>query len=604
MKNRKIPKKVYLISLSTATEARLKIKAVTVRITHNVLLRSINDLVAVELFPQRDLPREEFLSKIGTLANNCRGRNCIIAVSVMTNDYHLLAEVSEIVREKAPDTPIIAGGPHFVDNTDFSGGDREEGSTAAKSLKDGVVDFVNIGEGSGLRDLILGIREGSLEMVRDSGGFTLRCLSGEVPRGIRYRGTDRRMEGMGKGSMPRINHGNPYIIPIRYRSGVGANFNLSNRCPNNCNYCNSPKHLFGLEVESYFDELEEITSGEKVTILQANDNHPLERCNREKTFRFLDAFERRYKTKPVLYNFFIDPSTLIEEGEDAWDFLKGLEGGVHQLQFGRECTDEKVASALGRHYHGAPRGQSRLDAEGDAIKRLAAILPRTRFKVFYILTPFESEESVLKTVSEVESFTEYGNIYTGSNLLWPLPGSTNRKRYHGKYFPYEDVPPEVIGELKLVTPVEINFWHRSFPASDFLDYLMGTGVKMYAEPLLPNNTAYHLSMMRIIASISFGTYQPGRTVPEIIKELDDIREQKPGDINLDFTDRILDLGGYIDGEELYDCSERSKIRFAGLVRGRFWLWNGSTLEKFKRELQSIYSFRKSYFSKISRVTVI
>jgi len=398
--------KVYLMSLSPAEDAGLIIKAATLRITHNVLRTSIDDLVAVELFPKIDLAKADFISEIRKIAQHCQGQASLIAISVMTNDYHLLREVSATLRKVAPDVPIVAGGPHFVDTYKVRGKQITDDSTAAKALNIGIVDIVNIGEGSGLRELISGLKQGSLRFVRNQKGLILECMRGDIPKGIRYRGSNGRVEGNGKGKIPNINYGNPYIIPIRYREGIGANFNLSNRCPNRCNYCNSPKHVYGLKIKTYYDQLERIMPNEKVSILQANDNHPFERSNRKKTFQFLDTFQENYKCRPILYNFFIDPSTLIEkDSNDVWNSFKGLSGATHQFQFGRECTDEAVALALGRHYHGTSRDQKRLDAERDAIQQLAQKLSQSRFKVFYILTPFENEQSVLSTVAEVESFS-------------------------------------------------------------------------------------------------------------------------------------------------------------------------------------------------------
>jgi len=586
--------KVYLISLSSAGEAGTIIKAVTVRITHNVLRRSIDDLVEVEMFPGESLSRDDFISGVRSIAVECRSLSSLIGISVMTNDYHLLREVSQIFRSESPETPIIAGGPHFVDRG--RNGSREiMDSTALTSLKSGTVDAVNIGEGSGLREIILGAGNGDIRFIDEGNGFFLDCPGENIPEGIRCRGADGSIRGRGKGRMPRINYGNPYIIPIRYRRGIGANFNLSNSCPNNCSYCNSPKHKFGLQVKSYFDELSRIIPGKRITILQANDNHPLERCNRQKTFEFLDTFRRKYNATPVLYNFFIDPSTLLEgKGGYIRRFMMELSEGNHQFQFGRECTDEKVAKALGRNHQGTARDQKRLDAEGEAIRDLASGLPETRFKVFYIITPFETEHSVLKTIAEIKSFRRSGNIYTGSNMLWPLPGSRNRIRYRGKYFPFEDMPAEIINNLRLITPVEINFWHRDLPAGDFMDYLMGAGVKMFLEPEMPNNTSYHLSMMELIASIAFGSYRPGNTVRDIISNTRKSSSSQPGDISPNFKDRILKVGNHIDNESLYEVSLNSKIRLSRLIRENFWLWERPALDIFCEELRTLYQFRDSY----------
>ena len=391
---------------------------------------------------------------------------------------------------------------------------------------------------------------------------------------------------------PHITYGSPYVMPVRFNDGIGVNFNLSNRCPNRCSYCNSPKHVYDLPIEAHLEEINRLAPAERIAILQANDNHPFEKCNRKRTFRLLDAFRRREKRQPRLLNFFIDPSTLLENGRDEiWRFFEQLRDEEHQFQFGRECTDAEVALALGRRYHGRPRDGERLDAERGAIERLARLLPRSRFKVFYILTPFESEQSIASTASEALAFMQLGNIYTGSNLLWPLPGSPNRVIYRNQYFSFEDMPADLTRRLELITPSGLNFWHPALPAGDLLDYLMGTEVKMYAEPGLTSNTLYHLTMMRVLASIAFRTYKPGRTMSALVEGLpDDLQRERP-DGDGDLATSLLELGKCIDDENLHDCSVRGKIRLAELVRKRFWLWGKAKLQRLVWELECIFEFR-------------
>ena len=281
----------------------------------------------------------------------------------------------------------------------------------------------------------------------------------------------------------------------------------------------------------------------------------------------LNAFKKRGKRPPRLRNFFIDPSTLLEDNAgDLWSFLQSLHGERHQFQLGRECTDERVASTLGRHYHGKPRDQRRLDAEGEVVKKLARMLPDSRFKVFYIMSPFECEQSISTTLREVESLAECGNVYTGSNLLWPLPGSPNRVKHRGLYLSFEDIPPELAREIESLALSNMNFWHPGLPASDLLDYLMATEVKMYVEPELPNNTLYHLTMMKILSSIAFGAYTPGETIPRLADELPSLGAPRPGDIDSDLPVRLLRLGQRIDDECLHDPTTSSKIRLATLIR--------------------------------------
>ena len=63
----------------------------------------------------------------------------------------------------------------------------------------------------------------------------------------------------------------------------------------------------------------------------------------------------------------------------------------------------------------------------------------------------------------------------------------------------------------------------------------------------------------------------------------------------DVVEKILELAEYVDEEQLYDCSIRSKIRFSELVREKFWLWDKVKLQKFRLELECVYEFRNNYF---------
>ncbi len=589
-------RRVCLISLAPVEGAAFLIKASALRITLKVLQRSLEDLVDVEMYPTVDMEKTDFICGMGQIARDPTDQSTLIAISVMSNDYPLLREVSSFLRKEAPAVPIVSGGPHFVDRYKAGGSLVKDDSTAVRALREGLVDIVAIGEGSPLRELVLGIQKGDLRFDKNGNGFVLQCRRGGIPRGIRSRSSDGQIQGEGAGSIPHIVYGNPYVIPVRYKEGVGANYTSSNFCPNRCDYCGSPKTMFKLGIETYFEELDRTAPGEEIVVLQANDNHPFEAKNRWKTLQLLNAFAGRQKKSPKLLNFFIDPSTLLEKNMDTlWGFFANLEGDGHQFQFGRECTDEHVCLSLGRHYYGKPRTQQRLDAEREVIAQLAQKLPQSRFKVFYILTPFESEGSVLGTVREAESLSRIGNIYTGSNFLWPLPGSPNRAKYKGRYFSFEDIPLDLANKLKLVTPVDLNFWHPGFPGSDFLDYMMGTGIKLYVEPTMPNNTMLHLTMMRTLASIAFGTYKPGETILGLVETLPTRPAQRPGDIEIDFVERLVDLGKRIDHEGLYDCSLRSKIRLSQLVRERFWFWDEAKLAKFVEEFEGIDEFRRSYF---------
>lgn len=585
--------RVFIASLSTGDDSSV-IKAATLRITMKVLCRSIDDIVDIELLPMADMKINDFLAHIGERLDTVESGSSLFCASVMSNDFPVLRRVSRLLRQECPDIPIVAGGPHFVARQKTA---RDLPSTTEQALEENVVDIANIGEGAGLRDLILGMNKGDLQLRRSNGHLYLKCLRGAVPAGMYYRKGNGKASGRGKGARPHITYGNPYALPVMYREGVGINYNLSNWCPNNCGYCNSPKFIYEMEPESYLDEISRSGSVERVAVLQANDNHPFEIRNRQRTLALLNTIIQRYSSHPRLINFFIDPSSLIEEeSAELWDFLKNLPAECHQFQFGRECADGRVASVIGRNYHGKARDQQSLDREKKAIMDLAAALPESRFKVFYIITPFESPESLRRMLDEVEAIKAPGNIYTGSNLLWPLPGSRNRVRYRGQYFSFEHLPLEIIQELTLLTPFEMNFWHPEMDASPLLDLLMGTSVKLYHDPQMPNNSLFHLTMLKILAAVAFGEYHPGETVDDFVKTIPEDLQDSPSDMGPDFVEDLEAFGAEIDQGGYWKPGMQNRIELICAAKKRFWLWDDETINKYRQELETFHQFRTDFFS--------
>ena len=103
-----------LISLSPIESSDFIVKAATVRITFRVLRRSIDDLITCDPFPKADLQVSDFMAQLENLIRQLKGENALVGISVMSNDYLLFRKVSALFRDRAPDVPLIAGGPHFV----------------------------------------------------------------------------------------------------------------------------------------------------------------------------------------------------------------------------------------------------------------------------------------------------------------------------------------------------------------------------------------------------------------------------------------------------------------------------------------------------------
>ncbi|MBD3392581.1 MAG: hypothetical protein GF418_10865 [Chitinivibrionales bacterium] len=588
-------RKLLFISLARIEEGKAGIKSSAVRITFRALWRSVDDLIACAAIPERDASEADFLKELRSRAHTMEHDGTIIAISLMSNDYPLFRAVSGILRQESPSTPVLAGGSHFVDA--FKAGQEtvSHDSTVRRCLGEGLADIVCVGQGGPLRKLIQGLNNGTMRFAGTPGGAALECEPNTVPQGMFYRSLDGAVMGRGTGKRPFITSGNPYIIPIQYSDGVGANFNISNRCANQCQYCGSPKHGYDLPIESYVDEMSTQIPGRRVSVLQANDNHPFEKGNRKRTLQLIDAFRRKYGAMPRLLNFFVDPSILIEnDSAELWEFFEGLRDQPHQFQFGRECTRADVARALGRMYRGKPREQDRLDRERMAIMELARLLPRSTFKVFYVLTPFENEQSLVGTIAEARDLSECENITTGSNLLWPLPGSANRLLYRGNYFSFEDLSEAFLQGLSVLTPGDLNFWLPGMAASKLLDLLVGAQVKIFVDTRLPNNTQYHLAMMRILGAIAFGSYRAGTTVPSAVKSIEQSDIQQEGDIHPVFRERILEFGKEVDERNFHDLSDESLIGIARLIRRKFWMWESEKLDLLEKDLRSLFEFRRQF----------
>lgn len=588
--------KALLVSLSPVEGPESVIKAATVRITFRVLARSIDDLVRCELLPESDMSRNDLLRCLAERAERADSTT-LFGLSVMSNDYPLFREVSALLRRSAPESLIVAGGPHFVD--EYRAGAQRvcDDSTARRALRERLADVVVVGQGGALRKLILGLVGGDLRFGSPAEGRPFRGAAEALPEGGRCRTPDGGVVGHGVGKRPHVTRGNPYIVPVRYGASVGANYNLSNRCANNCAYCGSPKHGYDLPLDSYVEEMDRATAGERIEVLQANDNHPFEKRNRSRTFRLLELFAARHGAMPRLLNFFLDPSILLEpDSDDLRRFLEGLRGGGHQFQFGRECTAQSIADALGRRFRGKPRDQERLDRERGAILELARLLPDAQFKVFYIMTPFESRETVKATIEEARLLATAGNIYTGSNLLWPLPGSHNRFRYRGDYFSFDDVPRELVDSLEVLSAEQINFWSPSLPSSRLLSLLAGTEVKIFVDPLRPNNTSCHLALMEILAAVAFGSYREGATVPAVVEGIPRSGRATPGDMDPGYVSRLVHLGESIDGESLHVDAVANMVRLCTLVRELFWLWSGDRLRSLAADLERIEELRRTRFA--------
>ncbi len=254
---------------------------------------------------------------------------------------------------------------------------------------------------------------------------------------------------------------------------------VTSSCPNSCAYCSSRKtgssdlsqlRMFGIRR------------------LNLYDNNPFCVENIDKSEAFLKELAMRNGSMPetVVY---IDPSAV-----DVPRVISLFKEGRHTLSFGRETPAAVVAARLGRRFHRSPRDQPMLDSEKDVIMRIASSLPQSMIIVNYIITPWETKESIARLLSEAESLSEHRNIILRSNYLWPLPGTELSEQHKGEYLEVEDIP-----FTRFYHYGSLDMWD-----SRFLDLCTALRARVDHTPMDPIMSEYSLSMLLFASHLALG----------------------------------------------------------------------------------------------------
>ena len=462
--------KILLLNLST-------IGAHIIKAQDSIVLSYLNNILSKEayinLFPKKDYTRLTFDNFLKDLDQSLEGIDAV-GISSTTFSFPLAKKACSKIKKKK--IPIIIGGSHIADS-----------SIAKKTLEDNLVDYAVVGEAGAFIDLIRWLQTGE----------------GSLPKGV-YSLSDGKLEGDGKGDYPE--NSPAFAVGRKSGSGIDCEVLLTNSCPHQCGYCTSCKKQINVETKDYIKALKEISGGKRINHLFLYDNNPMSKVNMDRTKRFFDKFEKEFEYLPstILYG---DGANLIDNFEEAKDFMSRFRHPSNNLFFGREVTSETISKKIFRGYLGKIRDQEILDDERKALHKLAESLrdsPESNGLNFtivinYILTPFETEDTLNALCDEIEGFSKYRRVIIRSNLLWPFPATKIREMYGENCILPENLPYD----LKIILPDEINYWDSDFENSRFLDFCFALRARPLYDAYDPYASQYAKASMELAKQLAF-----------------------------------------------------------------------------------------------------
>lgn len=348
-------------------------------------------------------------------------RGAIIGISTTTDEYFKFEPLAQLFRKAFPDATIVAGGSHFL-RDDIDG----YANTLEVALRSGLVDLVQVGHASGFVDLVTK-HNGDPSRVEGEGLYHLDPSSGDII-------------GSGVGRYPDLNQ-----VPIEYDPATKVAYMiLRNACPHNCNFCVSVADMAPrFSADTVIESLRQFFMTHDVDALYLEDSNPLERGD-------LDYYEGIFaaadRMKPTDKKVFLSPGQLVDREYMEGDLLRALvRYRVQTIFMGRDVVTEEIAGKIGRRYRGMVKTQERLDDEltafkdfvgrmGDMTVEAAWPVP-TRIILSYIMTPFETRESVAALMEETEELARLISrrmkISSIAPPLMPYPGSKLRRQMSG-----------------------------------------------------------------------------------------------------------------------------------------------------------------------------
>ncbi|MFH2021028.1 MAG: hypothetical protein ABIJ34_06435 [archaeon] len=332
---------------------------------------------------------------------------------------------------------------------------------------------------------------------------------------------------------------------------------LTNLCPQNCGYCSSPKNQLKVSVSDYIKKIKAcIENGQKIRRIILYDNNPLHPLNFKRTYEFFSAIENDFGYLPDSI-FYCDPSLLTDKKEfnKISGFLKRFKSPNSNLYFGRERPDAKIAAKIKRRILGNLRTQKELDSERQALLKLASMLNKTPHEtglnfslvLNYILTPFETYESINRLLEEAKAFMKFRRVIIKSNFLWIFPHTEISKDYRNKYIPAEKFKLE----LKFFGNDSINYWKEDFENSQFLDLCNALSCRLFYQQPNEDYSWYNLSMLKLARDISLKKYK-NNTIDTITKDI-------PLRIRKNLGKKFDEFKTVIDKDRLHIMSIKNKV---------------------------------------------
>ncbi|MBI4454197.1 hypothetical protein HY636_06135 [Candidatus Woesearchaeota archaeon] len=364
--------------------------------------------------------------------------NIMFGLPVMTETYWAAEVISGMIRRDFPFSTIVAGGNHIerenifdrdgircFDAVDIALLPQQDRQLNVKKKR----PFANFA--------VTGHMQPFIELVMNDGRFN---------KGIEglYTLKEGQVVGAGKGKLPKLNH-----VPISYIdqkiSGTGEKLRfifaqLRSSCPNSCKYCATTKGI-SFPVDMAVEGLERVLKGIPVTIINLTDPNPMAKNSVDYYLELLDKL-RGKGIKPYV-QCYLDPSLLVDE-----KYFKELINIFKDYLFisyfiGMDCVNQEVAGMMGRNLQGRFRTQQEFDAEQEAVKRFISelksfnLLGGRHFSqemiLSYIVTPFDSYDTTLRTINQAEQFRARSNGYVKVDArigtLMPYPGTALRKEY-------------------------------------------------------------------------------------------------------------------------------------------------------------------------------
>lgn len=433
--------------------------------------------------------------------------NIIFGISTTTDDYFKLESISRVIRKLFPTSKIVGGGPHFVREEIITSNGKKVRDPVQIALEDKSVDAVVVGDAQPFIDLVIQ-NKGDITATHSHGFYRL--------------GDTGNVLGGGRGKYPilelipyafeRVPHapGN-YYYTDKYdklpKTIDEITIMLNILCKNGCDFCSIRNTAPLLNPDKAIKTLETILTRDRITSLHISDNSPL-------TPETLDGYRRIFeytdnKNSSVLKSMYLDPSTLIDGAH--FDKVMKVIANHHIFGFllGRDCLTEENASIIGTKYKGKIRTQERLDNEQKAIINFIDFIQGvdtiSRYKtiqsvkIFYIFNPFQTEQSILDTIDEMEYFTNLSQkgteVRTMITVLTPYPGTHVRK----KYIDFIEGDPEDFLKYSFFS----NCWDpkKIGPCVSVLDHLMLLDLKHRCKQQFTNKD--YFTLMRDITIDGF-----------------------------------------------------------------------------------------------------